>query len=118
MPVPTLDLKTQYRRLRQAIDDAIRGVLESGRFVLGPNVGALEEELATFLGVRQAIGLASGTDALHLAIRACRIGAGTTESPIGMRAGATCARGSRRNAGSRASSIRGDRPRAPYASPA
>lgn len=76
MPVPTLDLKTQYRRLRQAIDDAIRGVLESGRFVLGPNVGALEEELATFLGVRQAIGLASGTDALHLAIRACRIGAG------------------------------------------
>jgi dTDP-4-amino-4,6-dideoxygalactose transaminase len=76
MPIPVLDLKTQYQRLRQAIDDAIRGVLESGHFVLGPNVGALEEELATFLGVREAIALASGTDALHLAIRACRIGAG------------------------------------------
>ena len=76
MPVPVLDLKTQYQRLRQAIDDAIRGVLESGHFVLGSNVGALEEELATFLEVRQAVTLASGTDALHLAIRACRIGAG------------------------------------------
>jgi dTDP-4-amino-4,6-dideoxygalactose transaminase len=76
MPVPVLDLTTQYQRLRQAIDDAIRGVLESGHFILGPNVGALEEELATFLGVRQAVTLASGTDALHLAIRACQIGAG------------------------------------------
>jgi len=76
MPVPVLDLKTQYQRFRQAIDDAIRGVLESGHFVLGSNVGALEEELATFLEVRQAVTLASGTDALHLAIRACQIGGG------------------------------------------
>ncbi len=76
MVVPPLDLKTQYQRLRQAIDDAVREVLESGQFVLGPNVRALEEELATFLGVRQAVALASGTDALHLAIRACGIGAG------------------------------------------
>ena len=76
MVVPPLDLKIQYQRLRQAIDDAVRGVLESGQFVLGPNVRALEDELATFLGVRQAVALASGTDALHLAIRACGIGAG------------------------------------------
>ena len=76
MAVPPLDLKTQYQRLRQAIDDAVRGVLESGQFVLGPNVRALEGDLATFLGVRQAVALASGTDALHLAIRACGIGAG------------------------------------------
>jgi dTDP-4-amino-4,6-dideoxygalactose transaminase len=76
MAVPSLDLKTQYQRLRQAIDDAVREVLESGQFVLGPNVRALEEELAAFLGVRQAVALASGTDALHLAIRACGIGAG------------------------------------------
>ena len=78
MIVPPLDLKTQYQRLRQAIDDAVRGVLESGQFVLGPNVRALEEELEAFLGVRQAVALASGTDALHLAIRACGIGAGAT----------------------------------------
>ncbi len=76
MPVPVLDLKAQYQRLRQVIDDAIRGVLESGQFVLGPNVRALEEELAAFLGVGRAVGLASGTDALHLAIRACGIGPG------------------------------------------
>jgi dTDP-4-amino-4,6-dideoxygalactose transaminase len=76
MAVPPLDLKTQHQRIRQAIDDAIRGVLESSQFVLGPNVRALEEELATFLGVRQAVALASGTDALHLAIRACGVGAG------------------------------------------
>jgi len=76
MRVPPLDLKSQYQRLRQAIDDAVRGVLESGQFVLGPNVRALEDEMATFLGVRQAVALASGTDALHLAIRTCAIGAG------------------------------------------
>ncbi len=78
MGVPPLDLKAQYQRLRQAIDDALRGVLERGQFVLGPNVRSLEEELATFLQVRQAIALASGTDALHLAIRACGIGGGAS----------------------------------------
>ena len=76
MAVPILNLKTQYQRTRQAIDDAIREVLESGWFVLGANVRALEEELAAFLGVARAVGLASGTDALHLALRACGIGAG------------------------------------------
>lgn len=74
--VPVLDLKAQYQRIRQAIDDAVRGVLESGLFVLGPNVRALEEELASFLGVARAIALASGTDALHLTIHALGIGAG------------------------------------------
>ncbi len=76
MAISPLDLTTQYRRIRQAIDEAIQGVLESGQFVLGPNVRALEEELAAFLGVGRAVGLASGTDALHLAIRACGIGPG------------------------------------------
>jgi dTDP-4-amino-4,6-dideoxygalactose transaminase len=74
MAVPVLDLKGQYRRFRQLIDDAVRGVLESGQFVLGPNVQALEEELAAFLKVVRAVTLASGTDALHLALRACGIG--------------------------------------------
>ena len=76
MAVPVLDLKAQYQHIRQAIDDAVRSVLASGQFVLGPNVRALEEELAAFLGVTRAITLASGTDALHLAIRALGIGAG------------------------------------------
>ncbi len=76
MAVPVLDLKAQYQRIRQAIDDALQSVLESGQFVLGPNVRALEQDLATFLGVARAITLASGTDALHLAIRALGIGAG------------------------------------------
>jgi dTDP-4-amino-4,6-dideoxygalactose transaminase len=74
--VPVLDLKAQYQRIRQAIDDAVRSVLESGQFVLGPNVRALEAELAACLGVTRAIALASGTDALHLALRALEIGAG------------------------------------------
>jgi dTDP-4-amino-4,6-dideoxygalactose transaminase len=76
MAVPVLDLKAQYQRMRQAIDSAVRGVLESGQFVLGPNVRSLEEELAAFLGVSRTITLASGTDALHLAIRALGIGEG------------------------------------------
>lgn len=76
MAVPVLDLKAQYQRLRQAIDSAVRGVLESGQFVLGPNIRSLEEELAAFLGVSRTITLASGTDALHLAIRALGIGEG------------------------------------------
>ncbi len=76
MAVPVLNLRVQYQRVQQMIDDAIRGVLESGQFVLGPNVRALEEELAAFLGVARAVTLASGTDALHLAIRACGIGPG------------------------------------------
>ena len=76
MTVPVLDLKTQYQRIRQEIDEAVQSVLASGQFVLGPNVRALEEELATSLGVARAITLASGTDALHLANRVLGIGAG------------------------------------------
>ena len=76
MAVSVLDLKAQYQGIQQAIDSAVRSVLASGQFVLGPNVKALEEELAAFLGVTRAITLASGTDALHLAIRALGIGGG------------------------------------------
>jgi UDP-N-acetyl-3-dehydro-alpha-D-glucosamine 3-aminotranferase len=76
MPVPILDLKTQYQQIRREIEGAIRGVLESGHFILGPNVTALEAEMASFFGVARAVTLASGTDALHLAVRACGIGQG------------------------------------------
>jgi dTDP-4-amino-4,6-dideoxygalactose transaminase len=76
MPIPVLDLKTQYQRICREIEEAVRGVLESGHFILGPNVTALETEMASFFGVARAATLASGTDALHLAVRACGIGPG------------------------------------------
>ena len=74
MAVPVLNLKAQYAEIRDRIDAAVHQVLESGQFVLGPNVSALEEELARFLGVARAVTLASGTDALHLALRAVGVG--------------------------------------------
>src|SRR5579864_8551944 len=74
--IPILDLKDQYRALKPEMDAAIAKVLESGIFIMGPNVEALEEELATYLGVQHAISLNSGTDALHLALRALNIGPG------------------------------------------
>lgn len=76
MDVPLLDLSVQYRAIRPEIDAAIAEVLASGRFILGPQVAALEAEVAARCGVAHAIGLASGTDALHLALRACDIGPG------------------------------------------
>jgi dTDP-4-amino-4,6-dideoxygalactose transaminase len=76
MTVPVLNLQAQYEKIREPIDAAIRQVLEGAHFILGPNVSALEEELAAFLQVTRAVTMASGTDALHLALRACGIGGG------------------------------------------
>lgn len=76
MKVPLIDLAAQYRSIREEIDQAIQNVLESGLFILGPNVAAFEEEVAAYLGVRYAVGVASGTDALLLALRAYGIGPG------------------------------------------
>ncbi len=68
--VPLLDLTAQYRSIRNEVDAAVLAVLESQRFVLGPEVEALEAELADYLGVQHAVGCASGTDALLLALKA------------------------------------------------
>lgn len=76
MRIPLVDLVAQYHSIRDEIDAAICGVLESGTFILGPNVAALEEEVAAYLGVRFAVGVASGTDALVLVLRALGIGGG------------------------------------------
>lgn len=76
MDVPLLDLVAQYHAIKDEIDAAIHDVLESGHFILGPQVAALEEEVAAYLGVRFAVGVASGTDALIIALRAAGIGAG------------------------------------------
>lgn len=74
--IPMVDLKTQYLNLKDDIDRSVQDVLESCAFILGPNVRAFEEEAAQYLGVKHAIGCASGTDALHLALLAAGIGSG------------------------------------------
>lgn len=76
MHIPMVDLKLQHRLLRQEIEAAIRQVLTDGLFIQGPMVQRFEEEVAAFTGVRHAIGVASGTDALRLALQALEIGPG------------------------------------------
>ncbi|HEY5622693.1 MAG TPA: aminotransferase class I/II-fold pyridoxal phosphate-dependent enzyme, partial [Gammaproteobacteria bacterium] len=71
-----IDLKAQYRELRESINHRIQGVLDSGRFVLGPEVSELEERLAHFVGVKHCITVSSGTDALLIALMALGIGRG------------------------------------------
>lgn len=73
MNIPMVDLKVQYHAIKEEIDRGILEALEKTQFILGPNVSAFEEEAAAFLGVKHAIGVASGTDALHLALAAAGI---------------------------------------------
>jgi dTDP-4-amino-4,6-dideoxygalactose transaminase len=75
-PIPLLDLRAEYRELKAEIDSAMGRVLESGQFILGPEVAALEEEFASYCDVERAIGVNSGTSALHLALLAAGIQAG------------------------------------------
>jgi dTDP-4-amino-4,6-dideoxygalactose transaminase len=74
--IPILDLKTQYQSIKDEIDAAVLGVMASGYFVLGPNVKALEAEVAEYVGCRYGVGVASGTDALRLSLAALDIGPG------------------------------------------
>src|SRR5467141_2933771 len=75
-PIPFIDVAAQRRRLGTAIDDAIARVLGHCQFIMGPEVRALEAELAAFCGARHAVTCASGTDALVLALMAQGIGPG------------------------------------------
>jgi dTDP-4-amino-4,6-dideoxygalactose transaminase len=75
-PIPLVDVRAQYAPLVPRLKQAFADVLESGRFILGPNVEAFEREAATFLGVPQTIGVANGTDALVLVLDALEIGPG------------------------------------------
>jgi dTDP-4-amino-4,6-dideoxygalactose transaminase len=70
MKVPLLDLRPQHEALRDELVSALVGVLDSQQFVLGPEVKKLEEEIAQYSGVKEAIGCASGSDALLLALMA------------------------------------------------
>jgi dTDP-4-amino-4,6-dideoxygalactose transaminase len=74
--IPLVDLTAQYHSIKKEIDAAVLSTLESGHFILGPAVTKFEESIASYLGVDFGIGLASGTDALVLALRALNIGAG------------------------------------------
>jgi dTDP-4-amino-4,6-dideoxygalactose transaminase len=74
--IPMVDLKSQYHDLKSEIDGAVLAALESTQFILGPNVSGFEKEAAAYLGVPHAVAVASGTDALHLAILAAGIGPG------------------------------------------
>ncbi len=76
MAVPLFDPCTPLEPLRGQLRAALERVLESRRFILGPECAAFEEELATYIGVRQAVGVANGTDALTIALRALGVGAG------------------------------------------
>jgi len=75
-PIPFIDVAAQRRRLGGAIDDAVGRVLAHCQFIQGPEVRALEAELASFCGVRHAIGCASGTDALLMVLMAWHVGPG------------------------------------------
>ncbi len=75
-PIPLVDVKAQYAPFLPRIREAIDGVLESGEFILGPNVAAFEREAADYLGVRDSVGVANGTDALVLVLDALGVGRG------------------------------------------
>ena len=78
MPIPLLipqaNPKASYIAHKDEIDSAITRVMESGQYILGPEVAAFEKEFAAYIGVAYGIGVSSGTDALHVALRACGVG--------------------------------------------
>lgn len=74
--IPYADLKAQYHSIKTEIDAAIANVLESSAFILGKEVAEFEREFAAYCGVRHAVGVNSGTSALHLALLAAGVGPG------------------------------------------
>jgi len=87
--IPQTDPGAVYRERRGRIDEAILRVLASGSYILGPEVEAFETEFAAYLGVTECVGVASGTDALELALRACGIGPGDLVFTVSLTAVAT-----------------------------
>ena len=71
-----VDLQAQYASIKAELDAAVLGVLASGRFALGPEVAAFEEEFAAYCGAAHGVGVSSGTSALHLALLAAGVGPG------------------------------------------
>ncbi|WP_349431589.1 DegT/DnrJ/EryC1/StrS family aminotransferase [Methylomarinum sp. Ch1-1] len=74
--IPMVNLKAQYAEIKDEVEQGLTETIANCAFILGPNVQAFEQEAAEYLGVKHAIGCASGTDALHLALQAAGIGVG------------------------------------------
>jgi dTDP-4-amino-4,6-dideoxygalactose transaminase len=89
--IPQVDPRANYLAHKDEIDAAIARVLTSGRYILGQEVTTFEHEFADYIGVKFGIGVGSGTDALHLALRACGVGAGDEVITVSHTAVATTA---------------------------
>jgi dTDP-4-amino-4,6-dideoxygalactose transaminase len=74
--IPMIDLKKQFSEIKGEIFEVLTEILESTQYILGPKVLELEQKIAQYHGVPAALGVASGTDALHLAVEALGIGEG------------------------------------------
>src|SRR6266508_3088655 len=75
-PVPFVDLKAEYLEMKPEIDQAMHQVLDSGWFILGPELEKFESEFAEFCGAKYVVGVGSGTDAIYLALKALGVGPG------------------------------------------
>lgn len=89
--IPLLDLKAQYRQIKPEIDVAVARTIESGQFILGPEVAAFEERFASYCQAKHCIALNSGTSALHLALLAAGVGPGDEVITVSMTFVATTA---------------------------
>ncbi|OGC36766.1 hypothetical protein A2311_06850 [candidate division WOR-1 bacterium RIFOXYB2_FULL_48_7] len=76
MPLQFFDITRQNSDLKSALSEQVSSVINSGRYILGENVSALEKEIAKYVGTKEAVGVSSGTEALHLALRAAGVGPG------------------------------------------
>ncbi|OQA43627.1 MAG: UDP-2-acetamido-2-deoxy-3-oxo-D-glucuronate aminotransferase [Chloroflexi bacterium ADurb.Bin325] len=74
--IPLVDLRAQYAVIREEVTAAMQRVLDSAGFIMGPEVSNFEAAFARYIGAREAVGVASGTAALHLALLACGVGPG------------------------------------------
>ncbi|MFN3395665.1 MAG: DegT/DnrJ/EryC1/StrS family aminotransferase, partial [Thermodesulfovibrionales bacterium] len=69
-----VDLKSQFQEIKEEVFESLKEIIESSHYILGPSVREFEKKVAEYIGVSQAIGVASGTDALHLSLEALGIG--------------------------------------------
>jgi dTDP-4-amino-4,6-dideoxygalactose transaminase len=83
--IPVANPRAQYLGHQTEIDVAIAAALDGNRSILGPQTQAFEQEFAAYLGVRYASGVGSGTEALHVAIRACGLGSGDDHHRVAYR---------------------------------
>ncbi|MFK7794424.1 MAG: DegT/DnrJ/EryC1/StrS family aminotransferase [Gammaproteobacteria bacterium] len=72
-PIPMVDLRLQYQSIKDEVQSALNETLENTAFIMGPNVHALEDEVSQYLNIKHSVSCSSGTDALHLALRALGI---------------------------------------------